>query len=277
MTSTSSSAARRSTRATARRSSRTSPSRTGGSSPSSRWRLVDEEVSPATARDRRRDGADALPGVRRPPRPLGALAVRRPAPAAEARAGLHDRGDLPRRPRARAGHPRSLARPTRLPARPRRAGPGRVGVGDGRGVPRRARRDATGDVPRRVGGARRDPRRRRRRSRRRPTASQLREMRAHVRAAIEAGARMLSFGLVYLPGRARGDRRARRRCRGGGRGRHPDRPARPERGRRAARGDRRDDRRREPRRCPAPHLASEGARRRADDPAASRAARRGEQ
>ena len=33
-----------------------------------------------------------------------------------------------------------------------------------------------------------------------PTASQLREMRAHVRAAIDAGARMLSFGLVYLPG-----------------------------------------------------------------------------
>ena len=33
-----------------------------------------------------------------------------------------------------------------------------------------------------------------------PTAMQLREMRAHVRAAIDAGARMLSFGLVYLPG-----------------------------------------------------------------------------
>ena len=33
-----------------------------------------------------------------------------------------------------------------------------------------------------------------------PTAAQLREMRAHVRAAIDAGARMLSFGLVYLPG-----------------------------------------------------------------------------
>ena len=33
-----------------------------------------------------------------------------------------------------------------------------------------------------------------------PTSSQLREMRAHVRAAIDAGARMLSFGLVYLPG-----------------------------------------------------------------------------
>ena len=33
-----------------------------------------------------------------------------------------------------------------------------------------------------------------------PTAAQVREMRAHVRAAIEAGARMLSFGLVYLPG-----------------------------------------------------------------------------
>jgi len=33
-----------------------------------------------------------------------------------------------------------------------------------------------------------------------PTTSQLREMRAHVRAAIDAGARMLSFGLVYLPG-----------------------------------------------------------------------------
>ena len=33
-----------------------------------------------------------------------------------------------------------------------------------------------------------------------PTARQLREMRAHVRAGIAAGARMLSFGLVYLPG-----------------------------------------------------------------------------
>jgi N-acyl-D-amino-acid deacylase len=33
-----------------------------------------------------------------------------------------------------------------------------------------------------------------------PTAAQLREMRAHARAAIDAGARMLSFGLVYLPG-----------------------------------------------------------------------------
>ena len=33
-----------------------------------------------------------------------------------------------------------------------------------------------------------------------PTAAQLREMRAHVRAAVDAGARMLSFGLVYLPG-----------------------------------------------------------------------------
>ena len=33
-----------------------------------------------------------------------------------------------------------------------------------------------------------------------PTAAQLSEMRAHVRAAIDAGARMLSFGLVYLPG-----------------------------------------------------------------------------
>jgi N-acyl-D-amino-acid deacylase len=33
-----------------------------------------------------------------------------------------------------------------------------------------------------------------------PTRSQLAEMRAHVRAALEAGARMLSFGLVYLPG-----------------------------------------------------------------------------
>ena len=33
-----------------------------------------------------------------------------------------------------------------------------------------------------------------------PTAAQLVEMRAHVRAAIDAGARMLSFGLVYLPG-----------------------------------------------------------------------------
>jgi N-acyl-D-amino-acid deacylase len=33
-----------------------------------------------------------------------------------------------------------------------------------------------------------------------PTAAELREMRAHVRAAIDAGARMLSFGLVYLPG-----------------------------------------------------------------------------
>ena len=33
-----------------------------------------------------------------------------------------------------------------------------------------------------------------------PTARQLLEMRAHARAAIAAGARMLSFGLVYLPG-----------------------------------------------------------------------------
>jgi N-acyl-D-amino-acid deacylase len=33
-----------------------------------------------------------------------------------------------------------------------------------------------------------------------PSRSQLREMRAHVRDAVAAGARMLSFGLVYLPG-----------------------------------------------------------------------------
>ena len=33
-----------------------------------------------------------------------------------------------------------------------------------------------------------------------PTGRELREMRAHVRAAVAAGSRMLSFGLVYLPG-----------------------------------------------------------------------------
>lgn len=33
-----------------------------------------------------------------------------------------------------------------------------------------------------------------------PSAAQLEEMRAHARAAIDAGARTLSFGLVYLPG-----------------------------------------------------------------------------
>ena len=228
-------------------------------------------------RDGRRDGVAALPGVRRPPRALGALAVRRPAAGAEDRAGLHDRGDLPGRARAGAGLARSLARPARLPPRSRRAGPGRVGVADRRGVPRRARRDATGDVPRPVGGARRDPRPRRRLCRRRSDGvAAARD--ARPRARRDRRRRPHALLRSRLPARrARAARRAGRRLRGGGRGRHPDRPARPERGRRAARRDRRDARRRTPLRRAAPRLPPEGARRRADDPAAPRAARRGEQ
>ena len=101
-------------------------------------------------------------------------------------------------------------------------------------------------------------------------------MRAHVRAAVAAGARMLSFGLVYLPGANAGDGRARRGGRGGGGGRDPRRAARAQRGPRPARGDPRDAGRGPPLRRSAARLAPEGARGRAHDRAAPRAPRRGE-
>ena len=83
-----------------------------------------------------------------------------------------------------------------------------------------------------------------------PTAESLRGMRREVRLGLEAGARMLSFGLVYLPGAYAAHRRARRGRRGGSRLRRAARAPCPQRGQRPARGGRRDDRRRPPRRAP---------------------------
>ena len=70
-----------------------------------------------------------------------------------------------------------------------------------RGVPRRARRDAAGDLARPLDRPRRGARHRdRRRARGRRRRAELEEMRREVRAGFEAGATNLSFGLVYLPG-----------------------------------------------------------------------------
>ena len=84
-------------------------------------------------------------------------------------------------------------------ARGRRAGD--VAVVDGGGVPRRARRDASRALARPLDRPRRRARpRARRRPRRRHGRADLRAMRREVRLGLDAGARMLSFGLVYLPG-----------------------------------------------------------------------------
>ena len=99
------------------------------------------------------------------------------------------------------------------------------------------------------------------------------EMRREVRLAFEAGARMLSFGLVYFPGAYARYGRARRRRRGRGRVRRAARPARPQRGPRRPRGGRGDDRGRAPLGRAAPPLAPEVARGRVADRAAARARR----
>ena len=92
-------------------------------------------------------------------------------------------------------------------------------------------------------------------------------------AGFEAGCRMLSFGLVYLPGAYARHGGARRRGRGGRRVRRAARPSRAQRGTRPARGDLGVDRGRPPGRCPAACLAPQVARRREPDRAAARAAR----
>ena len=132
-------------------------------------------VSSGGARGRRRRRARPLPGLHRPARALGAAVVRRPLPDAEARPGLHDRGDQPGRARAGAGRSRPARRPAGVPPAAGRPRAGDVAMVDGRGVPRRARRHASRalarplDRPRRR--ARPGARRRTRRAVRRGPAS----------------------------------------------------------------------------------------------------------
>ena len=127
-----------------------------------------EDPSAVGARGRRRARAVAVPRIHRPPHALGAPQLRRSLPHAEARAGLHDRGDQPRRPRARARRPGPAGRAAGVPPAARRPGAEGVAVVDGRGVPRRARRDAARALARPLDRPRRGARRRARRRARRP-------------------------------------------------------------------------------------------------------------
>ena len=102
----------------------------------------------------------------------------------------------------------------------------------------------------------------------------LEEMRREVRLAFEAGARMLSFGLVYFPGAYADTDELVAVAEDRGRVRRAARAARPQRGPRRPRGGRGDDRGRTPLGCAAPPLAPEVARRRVADRAAARARRR---
>ena len=216
---------------------------------------------------------DALPGLHRPAHALRSAVVRRPAPDAEACPGLHDRGDQPRRPRARPRRTRAAVGAPGVPAAARRRRSRDVAVVDGRGVPRRARRHPAGalaralDRPRcraRAGARKRAGRAGRREPARHATRGPPRPRgrcpHALVRARLPAG-------------RLRRHRRARRGRRGGRRLRRAARAPCPERGARAARGRRRDDRRRPPLRRPTAHLAPQVARRREPDRAAARASR----
>ena len=185
---------RRSTRATGRPFAPTSGSRTG-------WIAAVGE-SGCEARGGRRRGRDPLPGLHRPARALGARAVRRPAAHAEDPAGLHDRGDLPRRARAGAGRADGARRGRRTCARSRatgrRSGRGRRSPSTSTRSTRPGRRSTL--VPSVGHGAVRDlvlggdacA-----------VAGQLARCAARCGSALEAGARMLSFGLVYIPGALR--------------------------------------------------------------------------
>ena len=115
------------------------------------------------ARGRRWARADALPGLHRPPHALRPAVVRRSAPDAEARAGLHDRGDQPRRPRAGPRRARAAGRAPGVPAAARGRRPGDMALVDGGGVPRRARRDAARALARALDRPRRRARARARR------------------------------------------------------------------------------------------------------------------
>ena len=156
-------------------------------------------------RGRRRGGPLALPRLHRPARALGAAVVRGSVPDGGARAGDHDAGDQPGRPRARARHGRALGRSARVPERARGNGPWDLALADVRRVPRRARREPARDLARPLDRPRRRARRgRRRRAAARDPGGARARCGSEVRAGFEAGANNLSFGLVYFPG-AHGD------------------------------------------------------------------------
>ena len=94
---------------------------------------------------------------------------------------------------------RQAARQAYLRASGRR-GSARVALGDVCGVPRCPRRGPARGGPGAVDRAWGRPRGGARLRPDAPTAAQLAEMRRQVRLGLEAGARMLSFGLVYIPG-----------------------------------------------------------------------------
>ena len=125
--STSSSAAPPSIPATRRRSRATSASRDGAISLVTHCHK--DRGAAGRARGRRRARADALPRLHRPAHALGPALVRRPAPDAEARAGLHDRGDQPGRPRAGSRRARAAGGAPGVPAAARRQRARRHGRG----------------------------------------------------------------------------------------------------------------------------------------------------
>ncbi len=193
---------------------------------------------------------------------------------AEAAAGIHDRGDLPRRPCARAGRAMPDARRAYLRAL-EGDGPSELAVDDVRRVPRRARRDAARDVAR----ARRSATasfasRARRRRRHRP--EQLRDApRGAPRHSRRARARSRS-GSSTFPGRLAATDELVAVAEDAGGVRRAARPARPQRGRWRPRGGREmiDVARRSGAPLHLSHLKSLADER--PDRAAARADRRGE-